>query len=50
MDEQGHSPLHCLPSQDDLGQEAFGGSAERGVAPPASISPACFSEVFLESG
>lgn len=30
MDEQGHSPLHCLPSQDDLGQEAFGGSAEPG--------------------
>lgn len=28
--------------------EATGGWAEQGVALPASFSPECFSEVFLE--
>lgn len=36
-----------LPSQDDLGRKS-GDSPEPRVAPPASVSLACFLEVFLE--
>lgn len=33
-----------------LGRKPLEVRQSRGVAPPASISPACFLEVFLESG